>query len=334
MRFLSDSCTTLSLCFAALLTAGTASASTFHYKVNFIPSDQGDCHQLAKELGDEVHAQTGLPVRRAICTGSTAYGYNVLVEYEADAAYPFVSTIPSDPGVDGGGGVFGTLAACRAALPAEDARFRAATTLTPVISYCTIDPHSDLPYAMRIDAFGHPAAWPQVESWRVLGLPVGTTGSVIEAEIEAGLHAAGLPPSYALYKEAASDGVMVATVYSADHIVSRSIDLGYTDTDGQCLTAVRDARVGLQSFSGGGVLSTVCSYDQILGRFHVTTLTLDTPDLKATAAVERFASFDACYAARRTLIDHYRNDIGRPVIGGVCGRAFDERWAVTLLEQD
>ncbi len=324
----------LGLGVAALLAgAGTARSATFQYVVKHVPSDQGDCHQLASALGDQVHTVTGVKVRRAICTVANEYGYNFLVEYEADQKLELITTADPLAGIDSGGGIYETLAACRADLPAELARFKAATQLTPVISYCGIDPYSDQPYAIKIDAFGTPVAAPIVGDWNFFGLPIGITGPELEVAVRAGLTARGIDASYVKYKEAAYDGVLVAAFYASEPVSTRDLDVAYTDTAAQCLATVREARAVFRNFGDGGVLTTLCSYDQTLERYNVTTLTVNAAGLTATPAVERFAGFEACAGAKAELTRRYRDDIGRPVIGSVCGKARDDQWAVVLYEQ-
>lgn len=312
--------------------AAVAQAGTFQYAVKNLPADSGDCHELARTLGDTVKAQTGVSIRRAICTGADELNYDLLVEYTADQELNLVTTAGTEALPERRGGIHATLQECRAALPAEVERFKSATQLTPVVAYCMFDVFSDTPYAMKVDAFGQAVAAPRFAEWRFFGSPIGTSGAALTATIRAGLLANGIDMSYVAYRDATFDGTIVASYYGATATTARSFTVGYADTQEQCLRAVGDAQSAFAGSNSQGVLATMCSYDSLLEVFNIATFAVNAEALTVTPAIERFASADACYAEIAALTQRYRDEIGRPVVASVCAKARDERWAVMLYE--
>lgn len=330
MRSIGSCCALLALGFAA-----TAHAGSWDYRLVQYPSSSGDCHQVARDLGARLTDLSGMPLTRAYCADIGANGYDLRFEYAADDELPLVTTINRLAGPDAQGGIYPTIDDCYAALPAERARFEAATGLPVFVAYCQKDAFASRPYAAHIDAFGQPIAPPRVEFRDTAGDPVNMTSAQIEAQINDSLRRRSINYSYARYAplEGTGYGVVSLLYYAAERLPLDSANPVHFQTQGQCLESLTSLK-SVFAAQTPAPLVTFCAYRAGYRTYDIVTVTFGKQGLLPYDSAEHFASRDVCEGARPELVARYRDEDGRRVEASACSYDYDTReWRVVMLER-
>jgi len=151
--------------FLALSGYAQGADQKFHYAVR-VPQTSRSCQQEAEALATTFAIQKGVTVLEAACRGvipvsakGESYNlYSLLLTYQSASKAKITSVtlssgLLSQPG--DGQGIYESYSACLADIPNQLKNFVAATSLTPLDTFCSNTPHlgGNL-YKMQIDGFG------------------------------------------------------------------------------------------------------------------------------------------------------------------------------------
>lgn len=329
--------------FAAVALATPSLAATQIYRVKDYPGSRAmpdACHQLATDLGARFTQMTGATLVRSICEAVDDRGYDVKITYDRETPLNAVSTIDALGGVDAGGGIYDTRAACEAALPREQERFENATGLDAFVGYCFEDVYSDEhPFAIRVDAFGDPAKRPYSSSTYIFGTPSSLTRQDLLSTVKRRLVEEGVDVSYVRYEGIVAYGTVTAMYYAERKFRLETTEVAKLPTKEACAAALPTVTAAFASFEPAPII-TLCSGDGVMGGYEVVNMTLGMPLLVAQPAVETYRNQAACEADRARVVTHYRDTLGRAVEGGICSLSKEDgdlttvaHWEVVLFER-
>jgi len=328
MKHLMTSASILALTLCANRASATAPRFTFNLPAYPVAADA--CNDVALALGQRFTAATGVPLVSAICKTAQDGRADLQFTYEANAPVPLLSTAVTSPVVGDRGG-YASAATCAAALPTETAVFTDHTGHKPVFAYCYPDVWAaSAPWVLRLDAFGGAPIQPYFANVYLFGGPVDQNGDAFRAHLIQALGEHGLDTRFVEIRGKGGYSELTLLYYGPDQIQLESQTYAQFQTKDQCTAQL----VGLHEVlaaAGSFPLLTYCA-QLFTGRFETQTVTLGTA-IRPSRAVESFATYDLCAAARAGLIQKYQDHLGRPVLGGVCTLTDQGNWTVALIER-
>lgn len=324
----------------ALFLAGAAEAGVFTYKFEGYPKKAGNCHEIAADLAETWAEATGTKVIAGRCEAVEAEGYVITVRYEAEKAVRPVSTTAPGTAMLDERGLFKTEAECEAALPGESAHFRQATGLEPVYGYCYRERYTrTFPYALRIEGFGTPKAFPRFTGALIFGTALGYSEKSFLAGIRDALLARGVDVRFVSHNSSVGMGRITVFYYAAE--VERLIErqVAKLARQEQCTAAVSQMTGFLASHADRPVLA-FCAVNQIGGYFELMMFNWAKEPHEYNRSIEVFASYEACEGGRPQLTEYYKTTLKRPVVGSICSLVTDSytlgttgKWSLTLFEE-
>jgi len=315
----------------SLFSALSFAAHETTYEIKQYPKDSGDCHTVARDLGVKFQQITGAEVSSAVCALITDKGYNLQITYKPIDGMSFVSTYASSSTLDDAGG-FKTDAECRQALPAETAHFAQATSLTPVVSYCSFEPYDhDYPWGPRIEAFGDTKVKPYRAGSYVFGQVQGYSLKTFTTAIVENLLKQGIDARWARHRSSIGYGRLSVFYYGENRISFNDVTVVKVAKPEQCNATLGQLSEVLAQYKPLPAV-TFCAAQSVGGYYELMTIFPDARSLKFSQAAEGYNTYELCQADRARLINFYKNDLKRPVVAGYCTMGEERSWRVMLLE--
>jgi hypothetical protein len=323
------------------VTAAPATAATFTQNFRDMPVRPGElCDDVAFAEGLRLtaHVQTHLgqsiQVIKAYCKpdrdNNTQPMWQIAIDYEGDQKLPEVSTINIGHFDHAG---YKTSEECQANLEFEKTAYSKNTGLVPFLSYCRVPMFRDMSWELDIIGFGTPAKSPFDVAIELFNTVRGHTRDSFVAMVSDAFRAHGLDVVHVSLTNHFPYTVMSARYYGLTRINPQETQLVNLPDEKSCPAMVNEitSTLGRSDVTNYGVY---CVQDTLTrANFGVAALLPADTNLKLTLPETTYEDSPACEASRLSVIDHYRNDLRRQVIGGYCTvDLHSKKFAVVLLE--
>ena len=307
------------LCFVGF--SNIALAAEFNYKIHDYRSSSS-CLVSANQIALKFQEVTGITPERAHCIAKDGDGYDISLLYQAAEPLTFHST--EDVYLTYGKSIalYGTREECEAELGTFTSTFAAKTGLTPIVSYCRKDPYlSTNPWGARVDSFGSAPVTPIITGVNLFEYPVSTTILDLEVALTNALRARGVDAQFSVMKSA---GALVAFLnvfaYAPANFPIERVEHAQTDTQEQCMAQLNELLTiyGGELAADGAPLTSYCGAVPVSAQWYVVGFHQMRNKLNTQIGTQRFPTYDACMAARQSVIEEYRDVGGMDVRGATC----------------
>jgi len=313
----------------------------FQYSIGSYPKNPAlGCALTAQDIGKQFSAVTGKKVFRATCDAENRFGYDMTITYVAQASEPQMSTRQEAGGFGGRLGVYRSREECESNLSQEIRWFEESTGLTRFLAYCYLESDLNLtPYAAYVTGFGvaklHPYRFEATVYGNVFSSP-DWARELSEIALRAGIQVKQVTIAHD-----GSNKLVVRYYDSPENILFHS---GYfvlppsgpfphmktgnevaqfysyqpKETQEACL------------FSGEKILKTFapeftdksiwfCVWDPMLFKAALYVVRVKpTISTEGENAPLYYGSFGKCEAERKDVLELYKSELKKDVLGGVC----------------
>jgi len=313
-----------------LAVASVGWAAEKKYEIKGYPKS-GDCHRIARELGERFQQLTGVEVFDSRCTLISEKSFDFRITYESATKLSLVSTYDIGSLLDGQGS-FATEKECLAALPGETAYFTQATGLQPLVSFCSYESlDHDYPWGPRIDSFGKATLKPLRSGAHIFGKVLGYSLSTFTQSLVGNLREEGIDARWARVRAGGMLGRVTVFYYGTERIPLDSFETVKVSTQASCEATLVDMKAVLRDYRPLPAMA-FCAAENVGGYFEIALMFPGERSLRFTFAAETYSTHAMCEADRERLVAYYQTDVRRPVVAGYCSWDTQRNWRVLLLE--
>jgi hypothetical protein len=314
---------TLKITTLLFLLSNLSFADVFSYTLQGFPKQDTNCHQQAKSIADQFENTVQVKVVHVECTAETETGYDFLLEYEALQKLDFTATDYTFSGVYAKGR-YSELKECDKNLPEQVAKFKKATQLNPMFSYCRHEGiGSSKPWEIIITAPGKSDLQPTLGGFLLFSQPKNITYTDIFNGLKNELSKKGAILSDLVFQSKFPMGEASIHYFSTDRFFFELSRLTKTMKLEQCLTQAEEVRSWFQSYSIPN-FSIFCGGPD-MGEFELNIGTVEPPSFTWKNSIEFFKSFEECEANKTNVLKNYSGSALQTILGGLCSRDVEDR---------
>lgn len=316
-------------------------SSLYVHKIESYPSEGTDCQSLAKQVGQEFVRSAGVKFYAASGSPVDDFSCHLEVGYVSEDAVVVRSSVDdrsfsSEPYQS----AYFTQAQCERALEYESERFEQATGLKPWLAYCFSEGSlvRKLKYVAYVEGLGASKALLFKNSRRINIAPQRGWEEFARSIYQSLSESSDYIPVTVRLNSAMTVSMRELSLryYTNERHWIQDIEVSI-DSDGVlCEQQVAEVSEFMKATQQRHLISYCGSYnksDHRLVSLYLVDNILAAVGPKLTADVRTFSMSAECLTAKSEVVEFYRTELSRPVLGGVCGRSADgQSYRVYLFE--
>ncbi len=287
----------------------------FSYEISGFPRGEISCLSEAQNVADSLSKSNGVEVYKAVCVKEASRTYDFRIDYLAERPLNLVST----SGPQGYQGMYEKREQCEADRSRQAQLFQERTGIKPIVAYCR--PYSSLsgsgPYDIKVDGFGSPKERPFIFNMTIFDKPYAPTGENPYFDFMKNLAQEDVSPALLWLSTSNSElGVLYYAKKEARWV--RASAQFYFHNPNDCSSELALMRTALRS-QKAILLYSACGWDPLLFRASINLITKPQSTwYRRHYTPDKYPNMAACSADRDSVVDYYKNKLGKPVFAGVC----------------
>lgn len=320
------------LTFLVLSTLSLAGeARSYTYLAKRVPNyGWTNCHEQARNLSERFSQLTGL-IAQGTCQETHKDGSDFLIRYEATGPLNVVSSVP-DLDFPSRGYEFGTKKQCEAEITKERMAFQEVIGKEPLLAFCRSQAnyHGLRRWALILEGFGQTKLKLAWSTSLFPGQPGPRQIEEVKKSVYEKLNREGVNVRFVFIQKDDRGHLRISMLYYGQyHEQLKGYSLALVNSLDDCLEALNDFET-IDATNPQISSIAYCvdnSYRRGADLFVVFNI-LNWYQLKKSA--ETFSSYLECQAARKGLVDLYKNQVSSNYLGGFCSE-WGSNWKVNFL---